>query len=59
MDGEHHVLTTHLVVEEDTSQGEVQCIKEEINQLSKEMGFLHTTVEIEYGDEKCSMAERN
>ena len=59
MDGEHHVLTTHLVVEEDTSQGEVLCIKEDINQLSKEMGFLHTTVEIEYGDEKCSMAERS
>ena len=59
MDGEHHVLTTHLVVEEDTSQDEVLCIKEEINQLSKEMDFLHTTVEIEYGDEKCSMAERS
>ena len=59
MDGEHHVLTTHLVVEEDTSQDEVLCIKEDINQLSKEMGFLHTTVEIEYGDEKCSMAERS
>ncbi|MFC2054312.1 cation diffusion facilitator family transporter [Chloroflexota bacterium] len=59
MDGEHHVLTTHLVVEEETSQGEVLCIKEEINQLSKEMDFLHTTVEIEYGDEKCSMAERS
>jgi cobalt-zinc-cadmium efflux system protein len=59
MDGEHHVLTTHLVVEEDASQDEVLCIKEDINQLSKEMDFLHTTVEIEYGDEKCSMAERS
>jgi len=59
MDGEHHVLTTHLVVEGDTSQDEVLCIKEDINQLSNEMGFLHTTVEIEYGDEKCSMAERS
>jgi len=59
MDGEHHVLTTHLVVEEDTSQDEVLCIKEDINQLSNEMDFLHTTVEIEYGDEKCSMAERS
>ncbi len=59
MDGEHHVLTTHLVVEEDTSQDEVLCIKEDINQLSKEMDFLHTTVEIEYGEEKCSMAERS
>jgi len=51
MDGEHHVLTTHLVVEEDTSQDEVLCIKEDINQLSNEMDFLHTTVEIEYGAE--------
>ena len=59
MDGEHHVLTTHLVVEEATSQDEVLCIKEDINKLSKEMDFLHTTVEIEYGDEKCSMAERS
>lgn len=59
MDGEHHVLTTHLVVEEDTSQDEVLCIKEDINQLSKEMDFLHTTVEIEYVEEKCSMAERS
>ncbi len=59
MDGEHHVLTTHLVVEEDTSQDEVLCIKEDINQLSNEMDFLHTTVEIEYGEEKCSMAERS
>jgi len=56
MDGQHHVLTTHLVVEEDTTREQVQCIKEEINQLSRDLDFFHTTVEIEYGDEKCSMA---
>jgi cobalt-zinc-cadmium efflux system protein len=56
MDGQHHVLTTHLVVEEDITREQVQCIKEEINQLSRDLDFFHTTVEIEYGDEKCSMA---
>lgn len=56
MDGQHHVLTTHLVVEEDTTREQVQCIKEEINQLSRELDFFHTTVEIEFGDEPCSMA---
>ena len=56
MDGQHHVLTAHLVVEEDTTREQVQCIKEEINQLSRDLDFFHTTVEIEYGDEKCSMA---
>lgn len=56
MDGQHHVLTTHLVVEEDTTREQIQCIKEEVNQLSGELDFFHTTVEIEYGDERCSMA---
>jgi len=56
MDGQHHVLTAHLVVEEDTTREQVRCIKEEINQLSRDLDFFHTTVEIEYGDEKCSMA---
>jgi cobalt-zinc-cadmium efflux system protein len=56
MDGEHHVLTTHVVVDDDTGKEEVQCIKEEINQISRELDFVHTTVEIEYGDGNCVMA---
>jgi len=56
MDGEHHVLTTHGVVDDDTEKEEVQCIKEEINQISRELDFVHTTVEIEYGDGNCVMA---
>lgn len=55
MDGAHHVLTTHLVVGEHTTRDQVFRIKEEINSLSQELDFFHTTIEIEYGDEACSM----
>ncbi len=57
LDGEHHVLTTHLVVEEDTTREQVECIKAEIKHLGGELDFYHTTVEIEYEDERCSMAD--
>lgn len=55
MDGAHHVLTTHLVVGEHATRDQVFRIKEEINSLSQELDFFHTTIEIEYGDEACSM----
>jgi cobalt-zinc-cadmium efflux system protein len=57
LDGEHHVLTTHLVVEEGTTREQVECIKAEIKHLGGELDFSHTTVEIEYEDERCSMAD--
>jgi cobalt-zinc-cadmium efflux system protein len=56
MDGEHHVLTTHLVVDEAATRDEVLCVKEEVNRMCEELDFQHTTIEIEYGDEACRMA---
>lgn len=56
LDGEQHVLTTHVVVEDGTSYEEVMCVKQEINDLSEQFNLVHTTVEIEYGDEICRMA---
>ena len=55
LDGEHHVLTTHLVVHEDITGEEISQIKCAIRGLSDRMGFEHTTVEIEYGAEDCAM----
>jgi cobalt-zinc-cadmium efflux system protein len=57
LDGERHVLTTHLVVGEGTTREQVKCIKSEIKHMSGEMDFYHTTVEIEFEDESCSMAD--
>jgi len=55
LDGEHHVLTTHVVVEADTSKDEVLMIKNRIKELAEKYNFEHLTVEIEYEGEDCSM----
>jgi cobalt-zinc-cadmium efflux system protein len=55
LDGEHHVLTTHVVVEEGTSRKTIQELKRSIHALSAEYDLVHTTVEVEYADEDCGM----
>lgn len=53
MDGEHNVLTTHVLVGDNISQSEVLAIKEQIRQLVQQFEFYHSTVEIEYAGEGC------
>ena len=57
LDGEHHVLTTHVVVQNETSREEIQSIKSAIQHLSPNLHLEHITVEIEYLNEYC--AERD
>ncbi len=58
MDGAHHVLTTHLVVDAETTKDEVLSLRDDVRQLCEDHDFAHTTVEIEWGDESCRMSER-
>ena len=55
LDGEHHVLTTHVVVEEGTTRAEILSIKGAIRQLGEKLNLEHITVEVEYHDEYCGM----
>jgi cobalt-zinc-cadmium efflux system protein len=55
LDGVHHVLTTHVVVREDTPRESVKCVKQDIRNLVKEMAISHITIDIEYGDTDCMM----
>ena len=55
LDGEHHVLTTHVVVEENATRQEIQSIKSAIQHLGEELVFEHITVEIEYKSEHCHL----
>ena len=55
LDGEHHVLTTHVVIVENTTRKEIQSIKSTIKHLGQELNLEHITVEIEYLNEYCSM----
>ncbi|MCI0581028.1 MAG: cation diffusion facilitator family transporter [Chloroflexi bacterium] len=57
LDGEHHVLTTHVVVDEEASKDDVLRVKGAIKTLTDALDVSHTTAEIEYQDEDCRMAE--
>jgi cobalt-zinc-cadmium efflux system protein len=56
LDGEHHVLTTHVVLDETISKEDVLCVRTEIKDVLATYDFSHITVEIEFGDDDCAMA---
>jgi len=56
LDGEHHVLTTHVVVDESIPKEIVRCVKDDIKDTLRRYEFSHITLEIEYGDDDCAMA---
>lgn len=55
LDGVNHVLTSHVVVDRDTSREDVIAIKSRLKHIAYDMHCEHVTLEIEYGDEDCSM----
>lgn len=58
LDGEHHVLTTHLLISRDCNASQIQEIKRAVQTLASGHGFSHTTIEIECVDADCSMAAK-
>ncbi len=59
LDGEHNVLSAHLVVDESTDRSGLTAIKHQVNAIGKELGIEHITVEIEFGDDDCSLRPIN
>jgi cobalt-zinc-cadmium efflux system protein len=59
LDGEHHVLTTHIVLCLDSKKEDIRNIKHFIRGLTNEYDLAHTTIEFEYLDEDCSMGVVN
>ena len=55
LDGESHVLTTHVVVDNDTNREEIQSVKNSVKDIAHHLNFEHITVEIEYSNEHCSL----
>lgn len=53
LDGEHHVLSTHLVVEEQTTKEEAGQIRSKVRDIIKHLDVEHITIEVEYGNETC------
>jgi cobalt-zinc-cadmium efflux system protein len=55
LDGEHHVLTSHIVVDEEVSKEQVLALRKEILELVRELAFTHSTIEIEFGEDDCGV----
>ncbi len=56
LDSEHHVLTTHLVIKEGINIDDIKKIKREAREVINDMHIEHITIEIEFIDEECGMA---
>lgn len=57
LDGEHHVLTAHLVVPPATSKAEASQLKSELARQLKNDRFEHLTLEIEFGEDDCYLQD--
>jgi len=55
LDGDHHVFSSHLVVAGETPLHEALEIKHRAKHVVAAHGFDHVTIEVEYGDQDCSM----
>lgn len=55
LDGENHVLTTHLVVDSRSGKYDLIEIKRAVNKILAGLPLSHTTIELEFEDEDCSM----
>jgi cobalt-zinc-cadmium efflux system protein len=57
LDGEHHVLTTHVVIDAASTMADLQRVRSEINALMEGMAFEHTAVEVECEGDTCRMRD--
>lgn len=55
LDGEHNVLTTHIIVGQSVDKNEIMKIKKEFSDKTKYLSLEHTTIEIEYENEECRL----
>lgn len=55
LEGEHHVLSTHVVVAENATKQDTIRIKDKVRSLIDRSDFEHITVEIEYENEACAL----
>ena len=53
LDGEKHLLSTHIVVDRDLKQSDIIKLKNRVRESGQGMGISHITVEIDYSEEDC------
>lgn len=58
LDGDHHVLTAHLELEQGITLPQLRLLKLDAAERIRTLGFAHSTLEYEFDDETCRMAEQ-
>jgi cobalt-zinc-cadmium efflux system protein len=59
LDGEHHVLTAHLILNQHYAQPELISLKAAIAAAMARYELSHTTIELEFPDEFCRDASKH
>ena len=57
MDGDYHVLTTHVVLADSTPDAEIMNIKRSVRGVLTDHAIQHATIEVERSDESCHLRE--
>jgi cobalt-zinc-cadmium efflux system protein len=55
LDGEHHILTAHVVIPEGGSAEEAMAVKCRVRDASMALGIEHATIEMERAGEACGL----
>lgn len=55
LDSEHHVLTTHLVVDKDISRDDSIIIKSQAKKAIEDLKIEHVTIEIDFRTDDCTL----
>jgi len=53
LDGEQHVMTAHLVLNQSVTMAELKILKEDLQEKLSGFDLAHTTIEFEFADEVC------
>lgn len=53
LDGEHNVMTVHLVLNDEVSVVQIKNLKRQLQEQLAVFTFVHTTIEFEFADEEC------
>ena len=59
LEGEHHVFTTHLCLEQIDTFQEILSVKSAVKEILQEYPFTHYTIETELDSESCKLASSN
>lgn len=57
LDGEHHIMSVHLVVAENSPPAEVHAVKCRAREAAARSGISHATIEIEREGETCARCD--